>query len=251
MDDWKLPEGLPPGRFAGRLWVSEECLPDVHTRWASFLRRPALVPLLLRGFQPPAAVRRNTDIPLSLLSRNLGRPWHSGELEPADPALIDQVDPAALMERWWAQKFGPSGWQGLAPAEPAGSDPDLVATQADSSALLGGEEAFLGLVPAPDGAAALAISGWPSRRGEVIEDAALLRSWQERFGVRLCALRIDRLTVSVAWPPRSLEAARLLAAEHLAYGEDVMAYGEELDPDRLDAYAANLVDASTWEFWWD
>lgn len=107
-----------------------------------------------------------------------------------------------------------------------------------------GEDAFLGLVPATDSAAALALSGWISRRGQVLEDAALLRSWQQRFGVRLCALRIDRLTVSVAWPPRSLETARLLAAEHLAYNDDV-------DPDQLDAYAAELIDAPTWEFWWD
>jgi hypothetical protein len=76
------------------------------------------------------------------------------------------------------------------------------------------------------------------------EDAALLRSWQQRFGVRLCALRIDQLTVSVAWPPRCLETARLLAAEHLAYNEAI-------DCDHLDDYAAELVGAPTWEFWWD
>jgi hypothetical protein len=48
-----------------------------------------------------------------------------------------------------------------------------------------------------------------------------------------------------------LETARLLAAEHLAYSEHVLAYGEEFDPDRLDAYAAELVGAPVWEFWWD
>jgi hypothetical protein len=234
MDEWELPEGLPPGRFAGNLWVSAEPLSDVRSQWMSFLGSRTLVPLLLRGFQPPGGTL-SRGIPAAWLKRNLGRPWHSDELEPADPALIDQVDPAALLERWWEQRFGPSGWRGLAPAEPAGPDPDGFAAQVDPTALLNGEAAFLGLVPASDGAAALALSGWPSRRGELIEDAALLRSWQQRFGTRLCALRIDRLTVSVAWPPRTLETARLLAAEHLAYSEDVLAYGEEFDPDRLDA----------------
>ena len=245
MNEWELPEGLPPGRLAGSLWISEECLPDVYTRWRSFLGDPALEPLLLRGFQPPATVRQNINVPPEWLKRNLGRPWHSGELEePADPSLIDQVDPAALLKGWWRQKFGRQGWRGLAPAEPAGPDPAQFAAQIDSTSLLKGDDAFLGLVPAPDSAAALALSGWISRRGQIHEDAALLRSWQQRFGVRLCALRIDTLTVSVAWPPRSFETARLLAAEHLAYNDNVAR-------DHLDDYAAELIDAPTWDFWWD
>jgi hypothetical protein len=80
------------------------------------------------------------------------------------------------VERWWEQKFGPSGWRGLAPAEPAGPDPVWFAAQVDPTALLKGKEAFLGLAPASDGGAALALSGWPSHRGDLIEDAALLRS---------------------------------------------------------------------------
>jgi hypothetical protein len=150
----------------------------------------------------------------------------------------------ALLKQWWRQKFGRRGWRGLAPAEPAGPDPAQFTAQIDPTTLLKGDEAFLGLVPATDSAAALALSGWISRQGEIHEDAALLRSWQQRFGVRLCALRIDQLTVSVAWPPRSLETARLLAAEHLAYNEAI-------DRDQLDAYAAELVGAPTWDFWRD
>ncbi|MDX6428386.1 MAG: hypothetical protein QOE54_752 [Streptosporangiaceae bacterium] len=259
MGGWELPAGLPAGQFTESdrpsLWVSAEPLSDVHGRWASLVGDAELCPLILRGFQPSAAMRQN--IPPSFLRRNLGRPWHSGELEPADPRLIDDVDVPALLRRWVQEK----GWSGpfrTALAEPSGPDPDQFALRVDPSALLAGEEAYLGLVPASDGAAALALGGWVSRRGSVIEDAALMRSWQQRFGVRLCALRINRLTVSVAWPPRSLENARLLAAEHFAYAESIFmeeaehfAYAESSFMEEIDTYAASLLNAAVWEFWWD
>lgn len=40
---------------------------------------------------------------------------------------------------------------------------------------------------------------------------------------------------------QSLETARLLAAEHLAYNDEVTR-------DQLDAYAAELIEPPTWDF---
>lgn len=45
---------------------------------------------------------------------------------------------------------------------------------------------------------ALASCGWISVRGRTEQDAAVVRSWQDRFGARLCTLGIDRIVLSAA-----------------------------------------------------
>jgi hypothetical protein len=65
--------------------------------------------------------------------------------------------------------------------------------------------------------AALAACGFMSRRGQTAEDAAVIRSWQDRFGARLCAVCFDCLGLSVANPPVTPEHCLRVAAEHLAY----------------------------------
>ena len=75
----------------------------------------------------------------------------------------------------------------------------------------------IGLVQAADGAPALVACGFMSRRGQTAEDAAVIRSWQDRFGARLCAVGFDCLGLSVANPPVTPEHCLRVAAEHLTY----------------------------------
>ena len=63
---------------------------------------------------------------------------------------------------------------------------------------------------------------------------AVLRSWEDRFGIRVVALGFDQLLVSVATPPTTLAEARALAAEHFAFCPDNIRQGG--DP-TLPAYA--------------
>jgi len=141
-------------------------------------------------------------------------------------------------------------WPGLADPATPGADPDehaarLARAPGGVSELTGcGEPPYLGLVPASDGAAAIAACGWLSPAGGAAETAAVVRSWQDRFGARLCSLGIDTLVLSVAWPPVTSEHARRVAAEHLAFCHDLVGLVE------FDEYAEALTGASTWSFWW-
>jgi hypothetical protein len=108
--------------------------------------------------------------------------------------------------------------------------------------------ARLGLVKTPDSAGAITASGWTHDTGAALAGCtAVLRSWQERFGVRLCALGTDWLAVTVAWPVpvNATEHARRIAAEHVAFCPDILG---ELD---FAEYANGLLAATVWMFWWD
>jgi Domain of unknown function (DUF4253) len=109
----------------------------------------------------------------------------------------------------------------------------------------------IGLTQAVDGAGALAACGFMSRRGQTAEDAAVIRSWQDRFGARLCAVGFDCLALSVANPPVAPEHCARVAAEHLAY-ETSEALVDGIDtPLSFEEYAARLSRSNTWWFWWD
>ena len=153
---------------------------------------------------------------------------------------------------WNVQRIQPfRPWPGLAPSSIPGRDPDQRATSVVTAPRRIAEltmyegDPYVGLVQAQDGAAAIASSGWLSRAGAVADTAAVIRSWQERFGARLCSLSMDTLGVSVAWPPTNAEQARRIAAEHYAFCPDLVAAGT------LDDRARSLVEAEVWAFWWD
>ncbi|MFJ8011379.1 DUF4253 domain-containing protein [Streptomyces sp. NPDC096339] len=81
------------------------------------------------------------------------------------------------------------------------------------------------------------------------ELCTVLRSWEERFGVRLLGLGEDRLTVSVAAPVGTTREAEAIAAEHFAFAPDNITQGWD---ETLRAYAANQVlGKQVWSFWWD
>ncbi|MER7754744.1 DUF4253 domain-containing protein [Kitasatospora sp. NPDC097643] len=262
--DVSPPVPLPPGRSVvgdeGRgqqplLWVSDERPPA--GLWGQLHRahpQSGLYPLLL------APLADEPDF----------RPWLSGELFPAlvsDPA---HHDPAALLRGWWEgpnvedeeedeDDFDPvlapydATWPGLA------ADPVPLPCVADAGEcariLAAGLEADggrlrLGLVRAAGGAAALAACGWNgpvNHENDTAKIAAVLASWERRFGARVVQAGFDTLELSVAAPPATLDEALPLAAEHTALCPDLVFQGTGT----LTAYAELLVAFPRWSFWWD
>lgn len=275
MPAWRLPAGLPAGRMVTPdprfalgepvpepvLWVSEGPVVDAGAQWAR-----------LRGAHPRTGL---WPLLLTPLAGGVGagelRPWHNGELAPVPAEVVDRQDAGRLLASWWNAAvdaedddldFGEDlivplpfrRWPGLAEPGASGVDPggyaDAVLTSPGGVAAVtsSGDDPYLGLVPAVDGASALTACGWMSGAGSV-DTAVVIRSWQERFGGRLCALGFDTLGMSVAWPPRTAAHAQRVAAEHYAFCPDLI--DQAVAADSFDEYVTGLVGAGTWWFWWD
>jgi hypothetical protein len=165
------------------------------------------------------------------------------EEETADGDITEEIEP-----------FGPE-WPGLAPGGVLVADPDTRAAQVadalqdDPDSYV--EQPHLALVPARRSADIPAAIGWSgpvNYEGDVARLCAVLRSWEDRFGIRVVALGLDTLVVSVAAPPATRAEAEAVAAEHFAFCPDNILQG---DHDTLRGYAKDLVGQSTWTFWWD
>ncbi|MFJ7493257.1 DUF4253 domain-containing protein [Streptomyces sp. NPDC097727] len=148
-------------------------------------------------------------------------------------------------------------WPGLAPT-PSVDGPDrpddLAAEMADLFTERDGwfPGARAALVPARRSADIPAAIGWSgpvNYEDDVARLCAVLRSWEDRFGIRVVALGFDTLTVSVGRPPTTLAEARAVAAEHFAFCPDNI---DQNPPYDLDIYAEKmLLNQEAWSFWWD
>jgi len=107
----------------------------------------------------------------------------------------------------------------------------------------------IGLIPARRPADVLPTVGWRTtgRFPTSLPIAAVLRSWEARFGARLLDVGPGaQIRLLVERPPRSTEAAERVAAEHLAFcGESA---GQGLHD--ISGLAASLVNAPVWTCWW-
>lgn len=258
---------LPPGRLVNALdgesdepplWLSDE--PVTADLWSHVWERCAengLWPLILDS------------------SSSWGggfRPWANGELWPDRVERIAELDAGELLAGWWPQYAAPkqevqddedlvlrqgivapfgTQWPGLAAAINSEQAADAFARNYGDVLLAFGGDARLGLVDAGSGAQALVALGWagPANYGPTREFAAVVASWEERFGARVVLLTGDTLQLSVAAPPTTLDEALRVAAEHFAFCPDNVWQG--MGPYTLAAYAEGLVDAEGWHFWWD
>ncbi|KPI01948.1 protein of unknown function DUF4253 [Actinobacteria bacterium OK074] len=150
--------------------------------------------------------------------------------------------------------FGPH-WPGLAPAQPATTDPDTHAAEVADVLISTGawfKEPRLALVPARRSADIPAALGWTgplNYEGDTARLCAVLRSWEDRFGIRVLALTFDQLVLSVAAPPTTEADAEAVAAEHFAFCPDNITQG---DHENLREYAHNeVLGKEIWSFWWD
>ncbi|HXV92182.1 MAG TPA: DUF4253 domain-containing protein, partial [Pseudonocardia sp.] len=139
-------------------------------------------------------------------------------------------------------------WPGLAAAGDAAGPADDFADE--YAEFLADRRTRLGLVAAGRSADALAACGWtgPTNHvGDTGEISAVVRSWEDRFGVRVVGVGFDTLYLSVAAPPTSPEHAVQVAAEHVAFCPDLVWQGAGT----LTAYAEEIRGMNCWSFWWD
>jgi hypothetical protein len=177
--------------------------------------------------------------------------WEDG----AEDELAEAAEEAQETEL--AEEVEPVGteWPGLASALMPTAAPDVRAAAVADSLTDGThtwfKEPHLALVPARRSADIPAAIGWTgplNYDNDVARLCAVLRSWEDRFGIRVVALGFDTLTVSVAAPPATRAEAEAVAAEHFAFCPDTLTQN---GPDTLRAYAEELIGEPAWSFWWD
>lgn len=241
---------LPPGRLVDAttdgtwheplLWYADE--PAAPRAWADLLpaRRTGLHPLLVHGGH--------------------GKQWpEDWELSPESMSYPGDHDAEDILAEFWEQLTENEGegdeWPGLAPALSSSSDPDREA--AEVASILTGDGSWLhgarlALVPARRSADIPAAIGWSgpvNYADDTGQLSTVLRSWEDRFGIRVVALTFDQLVVSVAAPPTTQEEAEAVAAEHFAFCPDNVHQGRH---PTLPTYATHQVlNQPAWTFWWD
>lgn len=137
---------------------------------------------------------------------------------------------------------------GTAPPGNLLADPDVLANQQTHKFI--DQQTRLALVPVRRGADVLTALGWSGAANHVSRTAglsALLRSWEHRFGARVLRLGPDRLDVSVAAPPQTVEHALAVAAEHWVFCPDRIMQ----ESGSLADYAPEIRGRRSWSFWWE
>lgn len=226
-------------------WVTAEPVADAGRVWSALWDAHAqtgLVPVLLTGSE-----------------KDENFFFYGG---PANLTALDDLDAAAVLAERWERKRssdededsdhmaairGPfsSQFPGVAPRE----DSPLSMAQL-YEVLRSLPEAPIGLVPARRAADVLPAVGWytTDQIQTTLPIAAVLRSWEARYGARLLTLGPGaQIQLLVERPPRTIEAAQAIAAEHLAFCDECTGQGLRDIP----GITASLVNAPTWTFWWD
>jgi hypothetical protein len=242
------------GTGQGVAWATIQRVAEPGKIWAALSAahpQTGLVPFLLEGI--------DLDDPASTQ-----RPWDQGEFEdPADIAGLDLLDAAGLLESRWNGHLAPldEGQQedpgdilvrlpfsrrfpGLAPAQTTSRDP----RELQLALSLAQGPARIGLAAADRPADVLARIGWTGHPAP-LELAAVLRSWEDRFGARLLQIGFDRIWLLVERPPGTADAALRLAAEHYVFADECHhAMGGN---GTVPGIAIYLLSTPAWIFWWD
>jgi hypothetical protein len=108
--------------------------------------------------------------------------------------------------------------------------------------------ARIGLAPAARPADVLPLIGWtPSDQSDALPIAAVVRSWEDRFGARLLRIGFAEFSLLVDRPPRTAEHAQRIAAEHFAFCDECAGKGLR----HISRIADSLMETPIWTFWWD
>lgn len=254
------PVALPAGRRhrtseepgAGPVaWVTDKRVPDAGRLWwalSDLHAQTGLVPFLeadwvgIGGEFPFFSSFDVAELEHLSAADVLSDLWPGPSSYPADDreqGVPDSPDDAA-----WRLPFGLE-FPGLARGEEARLSHDVLAAAVDSWG-----DAHIGLAVAARPADVLPVIGWMAtdmEQPDALEMAAVLRSWEDRFGARLLQLGSGgEMWLLVERPPRTVDAALALAAEHLAFSH------ESQDGSRsVRELAAALAGAPTWRLWWD
>ena len=178
---------------------------------------------------------------------------------PADVTDLAGLAAADVLEQLWNERTGgfPERFEpfterfpGLASAvtEPA------AASRIDAALGSLGARLF-GLVQARRPADVLPVIGYhPQLFDDPLPPAAVLRSWESRFGAKLLQLGpSDEIRLLVERPPRTPESGLALAAEHWAFSGAWIneGHGERIDLTTVSDIATHILDSPIWGFWWD
>lgn len=227
-------------------WATLQPLPDAGRVWAALSDSHAetgLVPILLKG-----------------LDETTKRPWDEQEFDaPADVTQLERMDAASVLRWMWggeeedelvAEMRAPfsSQFPGLALAA------DVPLTEDQIDVVLGSlPAARIGLVPASRPADVLPLLGWSGAVNcmeNALPIAAVLRSWEERFGARLLEVGFAEIRLLARRPPRSYEAAQRLAAEQFAFCSECR-LGDQVGLNEVGTISDALPNTPMWGFWWD
>lgn len=242
-----LPAGQRISGFSGDVvaWATDEPLAAAGSLWFALSAASGatgLVPVLLGG-----------------LDGDTARPWDNGEFDaPYDVRGADQLPAERVLAACWSASQEDEGDDAAAVAArapfgrrfpglaPPGTEPlPDAALRAAAGALA---PARIGLVAADRPADVLPRLGWSgvvNWYDSPLPVAAVLRSWEERFGARLLEVGFADIRLLVERPPRCLAAAERVAAEHFVFCDTP---GGMTD---IASIAASLVSAPIWSFWWD
>jgi hypothetical protein len=240
----ELPELVPvvPPQGSGarvRAWLTAAPVPEPHLVWHRLARAFAV-----SGLWPLVA------------SGAWDRPFRGGWL--AAPAPVPEAE--SVLRGCWRgiRPVLPDGtappsrpWPGLAPGTGA---PD------GGPVLLPGPpnrwSGDLLLVPTTRPADATARLGWTGAGNWFLSGAdvaAVLRSWEDRFGAYVVSIGAAAFDLVVTRPPATDEQCLLLADEHYCFCPEIFSPQDlaEPVPHRREEYAELLRGARRWYFWWD
>jgi hypothetical protein len=249
-------DGQAESGSAPPLWLADHGRPDAAETWADAVERfpeTGLWPLVL------------TALGLEYSDR----PWDSGEFDPIPLTAVDALDPATVLAEGWADSLVPMGrdpyvehlrpfgaeFPGLAAPLHRAGNPGAVPS--DVLGLWG--RGRIGLVACDRPADAIAAIGWYGaiNRRSAAQVSAVLRSWEDRFGVVVGGLGFATLTLLVPHPPADESEALPVAAEVAALCPDVLSEDGPVDGfgyasgGTVAGLARLLVDRSVWKLWWD
>lgn len=226
-------------------WVTTGPVPAAGLAWSALSdahQHTGLVPILLTSGEESEDHFFNSPADVSQLDHLDAAEVLAGLWEGRMPSDDDEEN-----DDHWAAIRQPFSRQfpGLAPHE----DTKLSMAQLHE-ALRSLPAAPIGLVPVARPADVLPTVGWlaSDQPQTQLPIAAILRSWEARFGARLLAVGPGaQIRLLVERPPRTDEAAQAVAAEHFAFCDECAGQGLRDIP----GITASLVNAPTWTLWWD
>jgi hypothetical protein len=247
-----LPKGrrISSSRDSGEavIWATTKAVPNAGRMWLALSDarpRTGLVPILLSPTEEFQGFFEN----------------------PPSIAELDHMDITGLLRMMWDGKFqhhetcgdGPRLRQQRAPFSrdfpglASREDTPLSSDRLDL-ALTSLSPARIGLIPASRPADAIAVIGWSpfDPRYYPLPNplwiAAVLRSWEDRFGAQLLTVGHGaKVQLLVKRPPRDPNAAQHVAAEHVVFCDECEGRGLR----DISDISVSIINAPIWTFWWD
>lgn len=194
-----------------------------------------------------------------MLRRTEDRPWFAGELGYERSTPPEGHDAVATLRQWWdgvvpSAGESPAQLAVIAPFTRRFPGPALANTRAPDDAAfafalgaMAGRLGVVGVTRPADAVAALHWQGPLNHYADMGPLAAVLRTWEDRFGAYVVGIGFDTLRLAVTRPPTNFTLACQIAAEHMAVCSDCIYQGSG----SIEAHAESLMGATSWSFWWD